>query len=536
MPRSPKPSQVTPDVTPEKAKNQRKRSNDQGDSSDVPKKRLLFASDSSQEDGSDRRIGEGCWELYQEGGISVPTETSTRHFQELPSSQDTQAKPMDLTQGSDVSLGEVGAEGPPTVNIIDTDSGKNIQFDDSGTLTLGRKNVESGDSDHIRCVSREHCQVSKEGTIVTLKVRNPYNPCYVWRRGKWKKIMRKTRLYHNQIFRLLPRHKDYEKLSKSKGLQYQVRIFGDSQIANSFDQEYKRLLQAIDAEGKWQKNKKGDNLTFPDTFKMTLNMGSTTNCSGGGDDDGNDNEEKDILPITSLRNMYEGRAAIIEALWYLRGEDNIKFLQKHRCPFWDAQALDDGFVGLNYGLLTNYPRKEGGTINQLEEEVIKKLCKGESRSRNMVCNLFKPDEFTVQGACSSQIQFCVVGDKLDLTVCQRSSDVILGLPHDAIVWSIIYHLVRREVLLRTERKRELRPGKICFNIASAHVYKINETHFDELLERDPIISAGGKPQLHVEDNDKKESIFEIAQNYPSTKLSVKNYTSFHPGFKIKQAI
>ena len=90
---------------------------------------------------------------------------------------------MDLTQGSDVSLGEVGAEGPPTVNIIDTDSGKNIQFDDSCTLTLGRKNVESGDSDHIRCVSREHCQVSKEGTIVTLKVRNPYNPCYVWRRG-----------------------------------------------------------------------------------------------------------------------------------------------------------------------------------------------------------------------------------------------------------------------------------------------------------------------------------------------------------------
>ena len=37
LPRSAKPSQVTPDVTPEKAKNQRKRSNDQGDSSDAQK-------------------------------------------------------------------------------------------------------------------------------------------------------------------------------------------------------------------------------------------------------------------------------------------------------------------------------------------------------------------------------------------------------------------------------------------------------------------------------------------------------------------
>jgi thymidylate synthase len=89
--------------------------------------------------------------------------------------------------------------------------------------------------------------------------------------------------------------------------------------------------------------------------------------------------------------MYGARATIVEAMFfYLRGEDNIALLQKHRCSFWDNQADVNGQIGLNYGLLSNFPQAKGRPpINQLETRVISKLVKEEC-SRNMTCILLKP--------------------------------------------------------------------------------------------------------------------------------------------------
>jgi thymidylate synthase len=96
-------------------------------------------------------------------------------------------------------------------------------------------------------------------------------------------------------------------------------------------------------------------------------------------------------------------------------------------------------------LLTNFPGENGNdSINQLELNVISKLCRGES-SRNMYITLANPLLETVQQSCSSVIQFSVSAETLDMTVNQRSSDVVLGLPNDVVVWAVIYHLVRREV-------------------------------------------------------------------------------------------
>jgi len=36
--------------------------------------------------------------------------------------------------------------------------------------------------------------------------------------------------------------------------------------------------------------------------------------------------------------MLGARQAIIEAIWYLRGEKSIEFLQHFDCRFWDQQA------------------------------------------------------------------------------------------------------------------------------------------------------------------------------------------------------
>jgi thymidylate synthase len=305
--------------------------------------------------------------------------------------------------------------------------------------------------------------------------------------------------------------------------------------AESFDHQYLELLRRIEANGSLQtNNQKGPNWTIGKGYQFDVDLRTS-------------NDSEQLVPVTTLRKMFAGRKAIVEALWYLRGENHIKFLQQNQCGFWDAQAKEDGVVGLNYGLLTNWPNADGTTRNQLEEDVIRPLCAGRN-SRNMVCTLCKPDEVTVQGACTTSVQFGITdADELSLTVTQRSSDVILGLPNDIIAWTVVLHLVRYEVRRRTApHHRALRAGRLLFTIAAggAHVYTVNEEAMQELLTRRP--KAGVRPSLTIKSRKgDEESIFDMARNYSidskdehKTKLLISGYGDakcYHPPLKIAQA-
>jgi Thymidylate synthase len=106
---------------------------------------------------------------------------------------------------------------------------------------------------------------------------------------------------------------------------------------------------------------------------------------------------------------------------------------------------------------------------------------------------------------------------LDLTVNQRSPDVMLGLPHDVVAWTVILHLVRREV--HRLSGRQLHAGKLHFNInaGGAHVYQLNADNFVELLRR-------RRPKPNVEPElimciDNNVSMFEFAHTYGDKKKS-----------------
>ena len=72
-----------------------------------------------------------------------------------------------------------------------------------------------------------------------------------------------------------------------------------------------------------------------------------------------------------------------------------------------------------------------------------------SNTNGTVINV-QPGVGTLQEACTSTCQFIVRQERrLDLVLHQRSSDVVVGLPHDVIAWSVLLHLVCREVGLRS---------------------------------------------------------------------------------------
>lgn len=454
-------------------------------------------------------------------------------------------QPFEFTQDSDAE--DDDEDEKPLVVVKDAANGSTMTLkpryssETRSFYSVGRDTCSSLLCAHDS-VGRKHAEIvhdQRDGSFLL----HAYKECWIRdsEAKKWTSIPAgsEKRIDEGQSFRVLP-NASQKALSTTPAVQFALEIF-DNHSKKSFgsvsiDHEYLGLLRSVKRNGQHQANKKGGNTTLREQVTLKINLTSNDNT-------------KNLLPVTTLRRIYP-LAAILEAIWYLRGENHVRFLQRNNQKFWDKQAVNS-WIGYNYGLLTTYPdprTTDGKQINQLEENVLKPLVAGMS-SRNMVCTLCKPGEPTLQQACTSSVQFAVSGDdnQLDLTVTQRSSDVILGLPNDVVVWSILLHLVRREVGLRTNGQRELRAGMLnfCISGGGAHVYDVNAQNFDALLDRKPIIpkNEDAYPCLVVDDLCGSMGMLDIAHTYEDDvqnckidKLRVTGYTSYHPPMKIEQAI
>eukprot|EP00977_Amphora_coffeiformis_P021144 scaffold8896_cov162-Amphora_coffeaeformis.AAC.1 len=386
-----------------------------------------------------------------------------------------------------------------------------------------------GDENYI---SRKHCRLCYSVVTQSYRILPVDGPVYVMKQGMWQEVPKGETyiLPDDTPFRLVPPSikrgtKAWDQfILKQTALPCTARWRPGSE---TFDHQYLKLLRLIKEQGKLQNNKKGESTTLSNPFTFEISLF---------------HPERKLLPTTSLRKIISGGLhAVYEAIWYLRGEDHVRFLQNLKCRFWDKQAGPDGFVGLSYGLLVNY---NSGGINQLLEYVIKPLCEGKY-SRNMTCSLIKPDEVTCQKACTSSVQFSVEPadtrsshEYLNLTVNQRSSDVILGLPHDVIAWATILHLVCDDVWERSNGKRKLKAGKLYFQIAGggSHVYQQNETEWNELLQRTPK-SPPPETELQILKRLVKENdIFTFAKNFESGHAKIVGYNNYHGWMKIQQAV
>lgn len=396
----------------------------------------------------------------------------------------------------------------------------------AGGLSIGRGedcDVQlSGDE-----VSRAHAQLLLTSQGLVLRARN--KSVFVRRGEVWEELPagEETRIEEQQRWGLLRKSNRY----RVRSVPPLCKVGSGS---GSFDAGYSRLLCRVLAEGELQRNRKGVNRTLSKAaFTLDIDLEPPSPLAPPEDPAF---ETLGLVPLTTLRFL-AAKPGLVEALWYLRGEATIDFLRRHKCRFWDAQASVDGVVGLNYGLLTRWPQAEGGRLNPLEKDVITPLCKRRGEpSRNLIVSLVHPSQATVQPACTSSAQFSVRGGSLDLALQQRSSDVILGLPHDAYVWSVILHLVAREVRRRTDGEVALSAGRLSIHLpaGSAHAYAVNEDALRELSRRAP--KGGVAPRVLLRRD--APGLFELAALDDSpAMLRVEGYddSCCHPRIVVAQA-
>lgn len=162
-----------------------------------------------------------------------------------------------------------------------------------------------------------------------------------------------------------------------------------------------------------------------------------------------------------------------ELLWMVSGDTNTDYLHEHGVTIWDEWANAKGDLGPIYGKQwRSWPTTDGRIVDQLSQAV-KDLINNQ-HSRRIVINSWNVSELQDMALppCHLLYQFHVLGEKVHITVYQRSADLFLGLPYNIASYATLLMMVA-SVCGYT-------PGTVTIFIGNAHIYS---NHFDQVVKQ-----------------------------------------------------
>ncbi len=193
------------------------------------------------------------------------------------------------------------------------------------------------------------------------------------------------------------------------------------------------------------------------------------------------------FPVLTTKKLHL-RSIIVELLWFLRGETNIRYLKENGVSIWDEWADAEGNLGPVYGKQwRSWADPNGASIDQIEKLV--HSLKTNPNSRRHIVTAWNPADVDDMALppCHCLFQFFVADGKLSCQLYQRSADVFLGVPFNIASYALLTMMVARVV--------GLQPGEFIHTFGDAHLYL---NHLDQArtqLEREP----RALPVMHIAD-------------------------------------
>lgn len=223
------------------------------------------------------------------------------------------------------------------------------------------------------------------------------------------------------------------------------------------------------------------------------------------------------FPLVTTKKLHL-RSIIIELLWFLNGDTNIKYLNDNNVTIWDEWADVNGDLGPVYGhQWRSWPAPDGSTIDQISK-VLDQL-KAKPDSRRHIVTAWNPAEVDKMALppCHALFQFYVADGRLSCQLYQRSADYFLGVPFNIASYALLTHMFAQQC--------GLQPGEFVWTGGDVHLYTNHIEQANLQLSREPF----ALPQLVIK--RKPASIIE----YQYEDFEIVNYQA-HPSIKAPIAV
>ena len=207
------------------------------------------------------------------------------------------------------------------------------------------------------------------------------------------------------------------------------------------------------------------------------------------------------FPLVTTKKVHL-KSIILELLWFLRGDSNVRWLQERGCTIWDEWAAEDGSLGPVYGVQwRSWPTPGGGHIDQIQQ-VIDTLKTNPDSRRILVSawNVAELDQMALM-PCHALFQFYVAPSqaagepgKLSCQLYQRSADIFLGVPFNIASYALLTHMLAQQC--------DLEVGDFIWTGGDCHLYNNHLQQVQTQLARAPY----PYPTLHIQ--RRPQSLFD----------------------------
>lgn len=191
------------------------------------------------------------------------------------------------------------------------------------------------------------------------------------------------------------------------------------------------------------------------------------------------------------------KSILVELLWFLRGETNIRFLKEHQVSIWDEWANRDGELGPVYGKQwRSWECADGSVIDQIKQ--VEHSIRTNPDSRRLIVSAWNVADIQKMALppCHLLFQFYVADNRLSCQLYQRSADLFLGVPFNIASYSLLTMMMAKVC--------DLEPGDFIHVLGDAHLYSNHEEQARTQLARD----HRALPTLLIK--TKRESIIDYA--------------------------
>jgi thymidylate synthase len=220
------------------------------------------------------------------------------------------------------------------------------------------------------------------------------------------------------------------------------------------------------------------------------------------------------FPLLTTKKLHL-KSIILELLWFLKGDTNVRWLQERGVSIWNEWADEAGELGPVYGRQwRSWAAPDGRVIDQMAN-VVESL-KTNPNSRRHIVSAWNPADVDDMALppCHCLFQFFVADGKLSCQLYQRSADVFLGVPFNIASYALLTMMMAKVT--------GLQPGEFIHTLGDAHLYMNHLDQAKEQLRREP----WPLPVMRIADRDDllafeyEDFVLEGYSAHPSIKAPI----------------